>query len=90
MLNEGTFTPLKTKNSKVFAYTFGNNVKRVITIGNLDYENPIKTTVKIPKYNPRFNVLPIKISTMPDVKNGKVSLTLKPGEIVVLVVHELL
>ncbi len=90
VLNEGTFTPLKTKNSKVFAYTFGNNVKRVITIGNLDYENPIKTTVKIPKYNPRFNVLPIKISTMPDVKNGKVSLTLKPGEIVVLVVHELL
>ena len=39
----------KTKNSKVFAYTFGNSVKRVITIGNLDYENPQKATVKIPK-----------------------------------------
>ena len=90
VLNEGTFTPLKIKNPKVFAYTFGNNVKRVITIGNLDFKNPVKTTVKIPKYNPRFNVLPIKISTMPDVKKGKVSLTLQPGEIVVLVVHELL
>ncbi len=90
VLNEGNFTPLKTKNAKVFAYTFGNSVKRVITIGNLDYENPQKATVKIPKYNPRFNVLPIKISNMPDIKKGKVSLTLKPGEVVVLVVHELL
>lgn len=90
VLNEGTFTPLKTKNSKVFAYTFGNSVKRVITIGNLDYKNPQKATVKIPKYNQRFNILPIKISTMPDIKKGKVSLTLKAGEIVVLVVHELL
>ena len=90
VLNEGTFTPLKTKNSKVFAYTFGNSVKRVITIGNLDYENPQKATVKIPKYNQRFNILPIKISSMPDIKKGKVSLTLKAGEIVVLVVHELL
>lgn len=90
VLNEGTFTPLKTKNSKVFAYTFGTSVKRVITIGNLDYENPQKATVKIPKYNQRFNILPIKISSMPDIKKGKVSLTLKAGEIVVLVVHELL
>lgn len=90
VLNEGTFTPLKTKNSKVFAYTFENSVKRVITIGNLDYENPQKATVKIPKYNQRFNILPIKISSMPDVKKGKISLTLKAGEIVVLVVHELL
>lgn len=90
VLNEGTFTPLKTKNSKVFAYTFGNSAKRVITIGNLDYENPQKATVKIPKYNQRFNILPIKISSMPDIKKGKISLTLKAGEIVVLVVHELL
>lgn len=91
VLNDGVFTPIKTNNQKVFAYTFGNNVKRVVTIGNLDFETPVKTTVKIPKYNKRYNVLPIKISSMPDVnKRGKVSLTLQPGEIVVLIVHELL
>lgn len=91
VLNEGTFTPLKTKNQKVFAYTFSNNTKTVLTIGNLDFKNPVKTTVKIPKYNKRYNTLPIKITSMPEVsKNGKVSLTLQPGEIVVLIVHELL
>lgn len=90
VLNNGTFTPLKTKNNKVFAYTFEHNKKRVLTIGNLDFKNPIKTSIKIPKYNPKFAVLPIKISNMPDVKRGKINLTLQAGEIVVLIVQELL
>ena len=51
----------------------------------------VKVTVKVPKFNPKKqNVLPIKISDMPDTKKGKVSLTLKPGETVVLIIHELL
>ena len=49
------------------------------------------TSVTIPKYNKRYNVLPIKISSMPDVnKHGKLSLNLQAGEIVVLIIHELL
>lgn len=91
VLNNGFYTPLKTKNPKVFAYTFEYNKKRVVTIGNLDFEHSMKATVKIPKYSTRYNVLPIKVSTIPEVsKNGKVSLFLKPGETVVLIVHELL
>lgn len=91
ILNEGSFTPLKTKNSKVFAYTFGNTTKRVVTVGNLDFSNSAKVSVNIPKYNKRYNLLPIKISTMPEVsKSGKMTLTLQPGEIVVVIVHELL
>lgn len=91
VLNEGAFTPLKTNHQDVFAYMYANNVKKVITVGNLDFENPQKTTVKIPKFNPKTqNLLPIKISTMPDVKKSKMSLTLKPGEIVVIIIHELL
>ena len=91
VLNEDTFTPLKTNNQKVFAYSFANNIKRVVTIGNLNFDEPVKVTVKVPKFNPKKqNVLPIKISDMPDTKKGKVSLTLKPGETVVLIIHELL
>lgn len=90
-LNDGTFTPIKTKNPKVFAYTIGNSTKRVVVVGNLDFANPVKTSLVIPKYNKRYNVLPIKISTMPDVnKHGKLSLNLQAGEIVVLIIHELL
>lgn len=91
VLNEGNFTPLKTNNQKVFAYMFANNIKKVITIGNLDFENSVKATVKVPKFNPKkHNLLPIKISTMPDSKNGKVMLNLNPGETVVIIIHELL
>ncbi len=91
VLNEAKFTPLKTNNQKVFAYSFENNIKKVLTIGNLDFENPIKVSVKVPKFNPkRQNVLPIKISDMPDTKKGKLILSLKPGETVVLIIHELL
>ena len=62
-----------------------------MTIGNLNFDEPVKVTVKVPKFNPKKqNVLPIKISDMPDTKKGKVSLTLKPGETVVLIIHELL
>ena len=90
-LNDGTFTPIKTKNPKVFAYTLGNSTKRVVVVGNLDFTNSVKTSVTIPKYNKRYNVLPIKISSMPDVnKHGKLSLNLQAGEIVVLIIHELL
>ena len=90
LLNSGTFTPLKTNNQKVFAYSIENSTKKVITIGNLDYENPQNVSFKIPKYNPRFKVLPIKITNMPDIKKGKLSATLNPGEIVVLIVNELI
>ena len=90
LLNSGTFTPLKTNNQKVFAYSIENSTKKVITIGNLDYENQQNVSFKIPKYNPRFKVLPIKITNMPDIKKGKLSATLNPGEIVVLIVNELI
>lgn len=91
VLNSGSYTPLKTNNQKVFSYMFENSVKKVITIGNLDFENPQKVVVKVPKFNPKKqNLLPIKISTMPDVKNGKLILNLNAGETVVVIIHELL
>ncbi len=91
-LNDGEFTQLKNNNhKKVFSYMFANNIKKVITIGNLDFENNAKVTVKVPRFNPnKQNLLPIKISKMPEAKRGKVHLNLQPGEIVVIIIHELL
>lgn len=91
VLNEGSFTPLRTSNNQVFGYMFSNNIKKVVAIGNLDFENSKKVSVKIPKFNPKHqHVLPIKISSMPEVKNGKILLNLDAGETVVLIIHELL
>jgi len=91
LLNEGSFTPLKTNRSEVFAYTFGNNVKRVITAGNLNFDAPVKAVVKIPKYNKKTqSMLPIKISQMPEIKGSRLSVTLNPGETIVVIIYELL
>lgn len=84
-LNEGNFTPLKTKNSKVFAYTVGNN-KRVLVIGNLNFNENEKAVVIIPKYK-KDTVLPIKVTQVPSIKHGKIQINLQSGEIVVLILN---
>ncbi len=87
VLNNGSFTPLKVKNSSVFAYLFEYNKKQVVTIGNLDFENSQKASVKLTRNTKKSTVLPIKITDIPDVKNGKININLKPGEVVVLIVN---
>ena len=67
---------------------FNYNKKSVITIGNIDFKNEHKISFKIPKYNKNSTLLPIKISSMPEVKNGKINHTMKAGEIIVLIINE--
>ncbi len=87
-LNSTNYTPLKTTNPKVFAYSFNSDTKRIITVGNLDFENSQKVCVKIQKFNPKKQkLLPIKISTMPDIKRGKLHLNMNAGEIVVFIIN---
>lgn len=89
--NEGVYTKLKTNNNKVFSYMYSNYVKKIVVIGNLDFANPIKATVKVPKFNPNKQVVvPLKITDRPDEKRGKFIVNLKPGEIVVMMISEAL
>ena len=88
VLNGGDFTPLKTNNQKVFGYMFADGTKKVVTVGNLDFEKSQKVTVKIPKLNAkRQKLLPIKITTMPDTRNGRMVLDMKAGEVVVVIIN---
>ncbi len=86
ILNEKNFTPLKTKNSKVFAYTIGDLNKRVLVVGNLNFNENEKATIIIPKYK-KNNVLPIKVTQVPTIKHGKIQMNLQSGEIVVLILN---
>ncbi len=85
ILNEGNFTPLKVKNSKIFAYTVGNLNKRILVYGNLNFEENEKAIIKIPKFNKKSSLLPIKVSQVPTVKCGLIHANLQPGEIVVVI-----
>ena len=87
VLNQGNYAPLKIKNQKVFGYMFSTPAKKVVTLGNLDFENSQKVTTKVPGYTPKKQkLLPIKISSMPDIKGSKIVLDMKPGETVVLII----
>lgn len=86
ILNNGTFTPLKSGNSGVFAYIFEYNDKKVLTIGNLDFMNKQNFNLKIPKMNKTSTVLPIKITNMPIIKHDRIHSELNPGEIIVLII----
>lgn len=89
VLNSGNYIPLKVKNQKIFGYMFSNSAKKVVTVGNLDFENSQKAIVKVPGFKvKKHKILPIKISTMPDIKNGKFILDMNPGEIIVVIVNE--
>lgn len=85
VLNSGNFTPLKTKNPKVFAYIIGNTNKKVLVYGNLDFKNPEKTKIRIPDYTKKTVILPIKVNSIPIVKHGRINTELAAGEIIVLV-----
>ena len=85
VLNNGIFTPLKTNHSQVFAYSFADSKKSVLTIGNFDFEKEVNATIKLPKSLNKKELLPIKITDMPQLKHGKICLNLNAGEIVVLI-----
>lgn len=85
ILNEGNFTPIKVKNSKIFAYTVGDLNKRVLVYGNLNFEENEKAIIKIPKYSKKSSLPPIKVSRVPTVKCGLIHANLRPGEIVVVI-----
>ncbi len=89
LINTGVLTPIKLKNNRVFAYTISNFKKSVLVIGNLNFEQNEKALVKIPKYNKKDTIIPIKISKMPTIRCGKIYADLTAGEIMVFVIKSL-
>ena len=85
IITKGSFTPLNTKNNKVFAYTRTLNNTSIIVIGNLDFKNPQnKIKLKINNLKKDMNIETIfgndNIKT-----NGKTIFTdLDSGEIKII------
>lgn len=85
LISNGSFTPLKTSSPSVFAYARSLDKESVIVIGNLDLKNTLNVDVNAPKVNNDLTSVPIKINNNPPtVKNGKISVSLTPGEVQVI------
>lgn len=81
---KGTFSPLRTSSSRVFAYQRSFDGKSFIVTGNLDFQNKQKVTVYQSKINKKTFATPIRISSIPEIGKGKITTELKPGEVQVL------
>lgn len=81
----GSFVPLKTSDSNVFAYARSFNKSSVIVVGNLDFR-AIKEDVKIyiPNMTPDLVSFPVKLNSIPQQLKGRLQTNLLPGEVQVL------
>lgn len=84
LVTNGSFTPLRTSSSSIFAYSRSLNKEFVVVIGNLDFKNTRNVNVSAPKVNDKLTSVPVKINSIPTVTKGKISTTLTPGEVQVI------
>lgn len=84
ILSKGNFVPLRTNSTNVFAYARSANSQTIVIIGNLNFKNMQEARVYIPKLSKDVLSVPIKIKSIPILSKGKISTTLTPGEVQVL------
>lgn len=88
VLTNGKFLPLKTSDPSVFAYSISYNGKSVVVMGNLNFRNITETIVYIPKFEEKYQAIPIKITGVPVASRGKYTVKLYPGEIQVILIND--
>ncbi len=88
ILIDGSYVPLKTSSQNVFSYARTNGTDSVVVVGNLDTKNEAVTNIYIPKLKTTSFVSPMKMNEPPRTKNGKLAVTLKPGEIQVFMLSK--
>lgn len=88
LVTNGTFTQLKTKDDKIFAFMISEKVKnpeRIIVLGNLDFKNTKKdVSIKIPKLNKYDKVDIVQGDGSLKIHKRKLTTELTPGEIEVV------
>ena len=89
LIMNGKFTPLRTSNPSVFAYSMSYDGKSIIVIGNLNFRSNVDCVVFVPKIQNSNIVIPVKIDSIPIIGKGQIKTPLKSGEIQVLIVNDL-
>lgn len=88
IVTKGAFTPLRTTSDSVFAYSRSLDKKSIIVIGNLDFKKTQTVKVYVPKLSTKMMSIPIKVSNIPIISNGKITTDLNPGEVQVIYFNE--
>lgn len=81
IISSGSFVPLRTTDTSVFAYARSFKKRTIIVVGNLDFRSQSKVNVSVPKLTNSVTLLPVEMVLTPVIKNGKIEIELMPGEI---------
>lgn len=84
ILSKGSFIPLKTSSSYVFAYSRNYNQESIVVVGNLDYKKAHNIVVRLCGINKNSLPLPVKINSIPIITDNKISTNLEPGEVQII------
>lgn len=87
-INAGDFHILKTTHSNIFAYAISYNRTTILVVGNINFHSYARGEVKLPKFNPELNTMPIKITNAPLLEKNKINFNLDAGEIQILVIND--
>ena len=90
LITKGEFSPLKTNDDKIFAYSISNKGEKIVVAGNMDYENYKKNVlIKIKGINNKTDLEIINGSNIYIKKRrNKLNMSLMPSEIKVLKIKE--
>lgn len=88
MYKGGKFTPLKTSEPAVFAYSVSAKNNTVLVIGNINFNSNQIADVHLPKFNDSLDVISLKFINAPKALKGKMHVDMDPGEIQVYVIND--
>ena len=85
----GKYTEFKIANPEIFAYAVSYDKTTYIVAGNISFKNTNQFTMKLPHFKENKNmIIPIKIKSIPKISNGKLTLNLESGEIMVILIND--
>ena len=91
LVTKGEFTPINTKEEKVFAFMISSkekNPQRIIVLGNLDFKNTKDNiNIKIPKINKTATLDFIQGDGSLTIHKRKLTTSLTPGEIEIVKIY---
>lgn len=87
-MSAGAFNILKTSHPDIFAYATSYNRSTIVTMGNLNFSSFARGEVKLPRFDAEKVTIPVKITEPPLLEGGKLSVSLNPGEVQILIIND--
>ena len=88
LISNGKFTPLRTSDNSIFAYSISSNKQTIIVIGNLNFRANVEALVYVPRFSKQNMVLPIKLGGIPVAEKGMFNVKINAGDTIVLLIND--